>query len=124
MLRDKEVPKFKSLRLGNLDDGFRRGHRHYGSQARVENGRAKSRSAVEADGGRAAQGGGAGLMPVAPLVPGPEQGGPVFARLRELAQAHGLAGLSMGMTDDYAVAIEEGATVVRVGRAIFGERRS
>ena len=39
-------------------------------------------------------------------------------------QAHGLAGLSMGMTDDYAVAIEEGATVVRVGRAIFGERRS
>ncbi|MEE8337081.1 MAG: YggS family pyridoxal phosphate-dependent enzyme [Dehalococcoidia bacterium] len=66
----------------------------------------------------------AGLMTVAPLVPDPEQVRPVFARLRELAQAHGLAGLSMGMTDDYAVAIEEGATVVRVGRAIFGERRS
>ena len=66
----------------------------------------------------------AGLMTVAPLAPDPEQVRPVFARLRELARAHGLAGLSMGMTDDYAVAIEEGATVVRVGRAIFGERRS
>ena len=43
--------------------------------------------------------------------------------LRELAEAHGLTGLSMGMTEDYPVAIEEGATVVRVGRAIFGERR-
>ena len=66
----------------------------------------------------------AGLMTVAPRVDDPEQVRPVFQRLRELAQSHGLAGLSMGMTDDYAVAIEEGATVVRVGRAIFGERRS
>jgi hypothetical protein len=46
----------------------------------------------------------------------------VFRELRELARAHGLTGLSMGMTEDYAVAIEEGATVIRVGRAIFGER--
>jgi pyridoxal phosphate enzyme (YggS family) len=66
----------------------------------------------------------AGLMTVAPLVDDPEQARPVFRRLRELARAHGLNGLSMGMTDDYAVAIEEGATVVRVGRAIFGARRA
>jgi pyridoxal phosphate enzyme (YggS family) len=66
----------------------------------------------------------AGLMTVAPRVDDPEQVRPVFQRLRELAQAHGLTGLSMGMTDDYTVAIEEGATVVRVGRAIFGERRT
>ena len=46
----------------------------------------------------------------------------MFRRLCELARAHGLDGLSMGMTDDYAVAIEEGATVVRIGRAIFGAR--
>jgi pyridoxal phosphate enzyme (YggS family) len=65
----------------------------------------------------------AGLMTIAPIVDDPEEARPVFRRLRELAGAHGLTGLSMGMTNDYAVAIEEGATVVRVGRAIFGERR-
>ncbi len=65
-----------------------------------------------------------GLMTVAPQVTDPEQVRPVFRALRELAAAHGLRGLSMGMTEDYAVAIEEGATVVRVGRAIFGERRA
>ena len=64
----------------------------------------------------------AGLMTVAPRVDDPETVRPVFRELRELAIAHGLDGLSMGMTDDYAVAIEEGATVVRVGRAIFGAR--
>ena len=64
----------------------------------------------------------AGLMTVAPQVDDPEQLRPLFRRLRELAQAQGLDRLSMGMTDDYAVAIEEGATAVRVGRAIFGER--
>ena len=42
--------------------------------------------------------------------------------LFQLAAAHGLQGLSMGMTDDYPVAVEEGATVVRVGPAIFGAR--
>ncbi len=65
-----------------------------------------------------------GLMTVAPRVSDPEEARPVFRELRELAEAHGLSGLSMGMTEDYGVAIEEGATVVRIGRAIFGERRS
>lgn len=65
-----------------------------------------------------------GLMTVAPQVDDPEQVRPVFRQLRELARAHGLEGLSMGMTEDYEVAIEEGATVVRLGRVIFGPRRS
>ncbi len=65
----------------------------------------------------------AGLMTVAPLVDDPEQVRPVFRQLRELARAHGLEGLSMGMTDDYLVAVEEGATVVRLGRVVFGARR-
>ncbi|MSP21607.1 MAG: YggS family pyridoxal phosphate-dependent enzyme [Dehalococcoidia bacterium] len=65
-----------------------------------------------------------GLMTVAPLVDDPEQARPAFRTLRELAAAHGLRGLSMGMTNDFEVAIEEGATLVRVGRAIFGERLS
>jgi uncharacterized pyridoxal phosphate-containing UPF0001 family protein len=43
--------------------------------------------------------------------------------LRELAAQHGLRGLSMGMSHDLEVAIEEGATLVRVGTALFGERR-
>jgi pyridoxal phosphate enzyme (YggS family) len=45
-----------------------------------------------------------------------------FHQLRELAETHGLPELSMGMTDDFEIAIEEGATMVRVGRAIFGAR--
>ncbi len=65
-----------------------------------------------------------GLMTVAPLVDDPEDARPVFRALRELASAHGLRELSMGMTNDFEVAIEEGATLVRVGRAIFGERPS
>ncbi len=65
-----------------------------------------------------------GLMTVAPQVDDPERVRPVFRELRELARAHGLAELSMGMTEDYEVAIEEGATVVRLGRVIFGPRRS
>ena len=64
----------------------------------------------------------AGLMTVAPPVDDPEQVRPVFRELRALAEAHSLAGLSMGMSDDYAVAIEEGATVLRLGRVIFGPR--
>ena len=51
-----------------------------------------------------------------------EEARPWFRRLRELAAEHGLSGLSMGTTHDFEVAIEEGATVVRVGRSIFGER--
>ena len=63
-----------------------------------------------------------GLMTVAPLAADPEAVRPVFRQLRELRDALGLRELSMGMTDDFEVAIEEGATLVRVGRAIFGER--
>ena len=47
---------------------------------------------------------------------------PAFARLAALADRLGLAELSMGMSDDFEVAVEEGATIVRVGRAIFGPR--
>ena len=63
-----------------------------------------------------------GLMTIAPLSKDPEDARPVFRDLRAAAHDLGLAGLSMGMTDDYEVAIEEGATHVRTGRAIFGER--
>jgi pyridoxal phosphate enzyme (YggS family) len=63
-----------------------------------------------------------GLMTVAPIAPNPEQIRPVFRRLREAAGPLGLRELSMGMTDDFEVAIEEGASHIRVGRAIFGVR--
>ena len=63
-----------------------------------------------------------GLMTVAPAVADAERVRPVFRTLRELAHVGGLTVLSMGMTNDFEVAIEEGATLVRVGRAIFGER--
>jgi pyridoxal phosphate enzyme (YggS family) len=63
-----------------------------------------------------------GLMTVAPLSDDPEAVRPVFRELRRLRDALGLRELSMGMTNDFEVAIEEGATMVRVGRAIFGER--
>jgi pyridoxal phosphate enzyme (YggS family) len=65
-----------------------------------------------------------GLMTVAPLTDDAESVRPVFRRLRELRDGLGLVELSMGMTDDFEVAIEEGATMVRVGRAIFGEREA
>ena len=70
-----------------------------------------------------------GLMTMAPIVEVMEQTRPVFASLRGLRDAvRSTAGvelpaLSMGMTDDYPIAVEEGATHIRVGRAIFGERR-
>lgn len=63
-----------------------------------------------------------GLMTVAPIADDPEDVRPVFRELRELSEAIGLKELSMGMTDDFEVAIEEGATMIRIGRAIFGER--
>jgi pyridoxal phosphate enzyme (YggS family) len=62
-----------------------------------------------------------GLMTVPPSGP-PESARPCFRSLRFLAERLALADLSMGMTDDFEVAIEEGATMIRVGRAIFGER--
>lgn len=64
-----------------------------------------------------------GLMTIAPMAGDPEDVRPVFRALRLLAERFNLPELSMGMTDDFEVAIEEGATLVRVGRAIFGERR-
>jgi pyridoxal phosphate enzyme (YggS family) len=63
-----------------------------------------------------------GLMTVAPQADDPEDVRPVFRFLRELRNAIGLQELSMGMTDDFEVAVEEGSTMVRVGRAIFGSR--
>ncbi len=64
-----------------------------------------------------------GLMTIAPITADPEEVRPVFANLRRIKESLGLIDLSMGMTDDFQVAIEEGATMVRIGRAIFGERR-
>jgi len=71
-----------------------------------------------------------GLMTIAPLEAAGEAARPYFRRLRELrdelaARFPGISWhhLSMGMTNDFEVAIEEGATLVRIGRAIFGERR-
>lgn len=63
-----------------------------------------------------------GLMCLPPLGESAEASRPSFQRTYELARRLGLAGLSMGTTHDFEVAIEEGATVVRVGTAIFGER--
>jgi len=65
-----------------------------------------------------------GLMTIAPWGSDAEEVRPVFRQLRQLRDALGLRHLSMGMTDDFEVAIEEGATLVRIGRAIFGERIS
>jgi len=63
-----------------------------------------------------------GLMTVAPMVEEPEQARPVFRKLRELRDTYKLEHLSMGMTGDFEVAIEEGATLIRLGGAIFGVR--
>jgi hypothetical protein len=60
-----------------------------------------------------------GLMTMPPIAADPEMSRPYFRRLRELRDAHGLKHLSMGMSQDYAVAVEEGATFVRVGTALF-----
>lgn len=63
-----------------------------------------------------------GLMTMPPWSDDPEPARPYFRRLRELSEQHNLADLSMGMSHDLEVAIQEGSTVVRVGTAIFGER--
>ena len=69
-----------------------------------------------------------GLMTIAPYTPTPERVRPVFRRLREMrAECEQLLGaplpqLSMGMSGDFEIAIEEGATLVRLGTALFGER--
>ena len=72
----------------------------------------------------------AGLMTMPPYPEDPEESRPYFVRLRELQERLRQSGippghcseLSMGMTADYEIAIEEGATIVRVGTAIFGSR--
>ena len=64
-----------------------------------------------------------GLMTMPPWSEDAEQSRPYFARLRSLAEQNQLAQLSMGMSHDLEVAIEEGATMVRVGTALFGPRR-
>jgi uncharacterized pyridoxal phosphate-containing UPF0001 family protein len=60
-----------------------------------------------------------GLMTMPPAAADPEESRPYFRRLRELAAEHGLAELSMGTSQDYRVAAEEGATLVRVGSILF-----
>jgi PLP dependent protein len=64
-----------------------------------------------------------GLMTMPPWSEDPEAARPIFRKLRELADVHGLAGLSMGMSHDLETAIEEGSTCVRVGTALFGKRK-
>jgi pyridoxal phosphate enzyme (YggS family) len=61
-----------------------------------------------------------GLMTMPPLADDAEQSRPYFRRLRELAEEHGLRELSMGTSQDYAVAVEEGATLVRIGSILYG----
>jgi uncharacterized pyridoxal phosphate-containing UPF0001 family protein len=60
-----------------------------------------------------------GLMTMPPATPDPEASRPYFRRLRQLAQDHGLAELSMGTSQDYRIAAEEGATYVRVGSVLY-----
>jgi pyridoxal phosphate enzyme (YggS family) len=62
-----------------------------------------------------------GLMTMPPPSDDPEASRPFFRRLRELAQAHGLRELSMGTSQDYLVAVDEGATYVRVGSILYGK---
>jgi len=64
-----------------------------------------------------------GLMTMPPAAADPEASRPAFRRLRELAAEHGLAELSMGTSQDYRVAAEEGATLIRVGTVLFGPVR-
>jgi len=64
-----------------------------------------------------------GLMTMPPWSDDPEAARPYFQRLRELAERHGMAQLSMGMSHDIEAAIEEGSTCVRVGTALFGKRK-
>jgi pyridoxal phosphate enzyme (YggS family) len=65
-----------------------------------------------------------GLMTMPPFSADPEASRPHFRRLRKLAEEHGLRELSMGTSQDYRVALEEGATYIRVGSTLFGDRRS
>ena len=64
-----------------------------------------------------------GLMTMPPGTTDPEASRPYFQRLRKLAAGHDLRELSMGTSQDYRVAVEEGATLIRVGSTVFGDRR-
>jgi PLP dependent protein len=64
-----------------------------------------------------------GLMTMPPLAGEPEASRPYFRRLQELARQHGLEELSMGTSQDYRIAAEEGATLVRIGSTIFASDR-
>jgi PLP dependent protein len=65
-----------------------------------------------------------GLMTMPPMARDPEESRRHFAALRELAREHGLAQLSMGTSQDYLVAVEEGATIVRLGTGLYAPRAS
>lgn len=65
-----------------------------------------------------------GLMTIAPYVENPEEVRPYFRELQLLAARHNLQHLSMGMTNDFEVAVEEGADLLRLGTAIFGSREN
>jgi PLP dependent protein len=62
-----------------------------------------------------------GLMTMPPETGNPEDSRPFFRRLRALAEEHGLAELSMGTSQDWGVAVDEGATLIRVGSVLWGE---
>ena len=62
-----------------------------------------------------------GLMTMPPASDDPEASRPYFRRLRELAEEHGLSELSMGTSQDYRVAVEEGATYIRIGSVLYGK---
>ena len=64
-----------------------------------------------------------GLSTMPPETDDPERSRPHFRRLRELAEEHGLGELSMGTSQDYKVAVEEGATMIRIGAVLYGDRR-
>jgi pyridoxal phosphate enzyme (YggS family) len=64
-----------------------------------------------------------GLMTMPPFASDPESSRPYFRQLRELAEQHGLRELSMGTSQDWQVAVQEGATHIRVGSTLFGDRR-
>lgn len=61
-----------------------------------------------------------GLMTMPPLSEDPDASRPYFRKLRELGEEHGLRELSMGTSQDYRVAVEEGATLIRLGRVLYG----
>ena len=60
-----------------------------------------------------------GLSTMPPAAANPEESRPYFRKLRELAEEHGLAELSMGTSQDYNVAVEEGATMIRIGSVLY-----